>query len=259
MNLITNASESIGEQSGIIRISTGATECTREDLARMVPTEDLEPGPYVFIEVADTGCGMPPEVRRKIFDPFFTTKFTGRGLGLAAVLGIVKGHRGAIDLESEAKRGTRFRVLLPVEPDAPPPQSAAPQVPFELGLAGKVLVVDDDETVRVVSRRMLQSMGLSVVTANDGRDALTVFRENIAEIRCIVLDLTMPHMGGEEAFGELRKIKADVPVLLSSGYSESDIQARFSGAGFAGFIHKPYDIDTLRTKLAEVLYGDEGL
>lgn len=253
MNLITNASEAIGEQSGVIRIETGAQDCSREDLLGTFPGKELTPGIYVYLEVTDTGGGMAPEVQERIFEPFFTTKFTGRGLGLAAVLGIVRGHKGTIRLVSEPGRGTHFRVLLPPCTEA---AIAEPQNPVDtavLQASGKVLLIDDDETVRAVGRRMLESMGISVLTANDGRQGIEVFNQYIQEIGGVILDLTMPHMNGEETYRELRRIKKDVRVILSSGYSETEVTTRFAGLGVAGYLHKPYDKATLRETLSPVL------
>jgi len=258
MNLITNASEAIGDQSGIIRVATGARECSRKYLLQTFPGKDLPAGLYVYLEVTDTGCGMTREIRDRIFEPFFTTKFTGRGLGLAAVLGIVRGHRGTVHLQTESGRGTCFRVYLP-----PCDQPAASEHPSPLDTAqlqtkGKVLLIDDDETVRSVGRRMLEKMGVTVITADDGRHGVEVFKKNMQDVSCVLLDLTMPHMNGEEAYKELRRLKPDVKVILSSGYSETEIATRFAGMGLAGYLHKPYDKATLREAISVALQnGDD--
>ncbi len=253
MNLVINASDAIGEKSGIISLSTGAKDCDRAYLSGTWLNEGLPEGPYVYIEVADTGCGMETEMLPKIFDPFFTTKFTGRGLGLAAVLGIVRSHKGAIKLFSERGRGTTFKILLPaVEGPAEYAGGGRGEIRGWQG-SGTVLLVDDEETIRSLGTRMLERFGLTVLTASDGREALEIFKERPDDITCVILDLTMPHMDGEEAFRELRKIRRDVRVIMSSGYNEQEITHRFPGQGPDGFIQKPYQLDNLAVKLKEVL------
>jgi two-component system, cell cycle sensor histidine kinase and response regulator CckA len=253
MNLVINASDAIGEKSGFISLSTGVMYCDGEYLSGTWLNEGLPEGSYTYIEVADTGCGMDPGMLPKIFDPFFTTKFTGRGLGLAAVLGIVRGHRGAIKLFSDRGKGTIFKILLPAV------EGSAERVEGNHGAeqgwkgSGTVLLVDDEETIRTLGKRMLERFGLTVVTATNGLEALDLFRENPDRITCVILDLTMPHMDGEEAFRELRKIRKNVRVIMSSGYNEQEITHRFSGKGPDGFIQKPYQMDTLAAKLKEVL------
>ncbi len=253
MNLITNASEAIGECNGVISISTGAMNCDRDYVSGSYLDEELPEGLYVYIEVTDTGCGMPPEIREKIFDPFFTTKFIGRGLGLAAVSGIVRGHHGFIKIVSEPGRGTTVRVLLPAGKDQIS-KAVEPADSREVWSGqGLVLVVDDEESVRQVARQMIESSGLSVLAAEDGRKAVELFRQHQEEISCVLLDLTMPHMDGEETFQELRRIRKDVKVIMSTGYSEQEVAQRFVGKGLAGFIQKPYKISKLMEKIKEVM------
>ncbi|HMO53776.1 MAG TPA: response regulator, partial [Tepidiformaceae bacterium] len=255
MNLITNASDAIGERSGVISISTGLMQADRAYLASSYLDTDLPEGDYVYLEVADTGDGMNETTRDRIFDPFFTTKFTGRGLGLAAVLGIVRGHHGTIKLYSEPGRGTTFKVLLPAAGAPGTAPSPAPSLaPAEEGPMTQhtVLVVDDDETVRSVTRRMLEHAGYTVLQAGDGIQALDAYRENPG-IDLVLLDMTMPHMDGEETFRELRRLSSDIRVVLTSGYNEQDATERFVGKGLAGFIQKPYRPAELLAKVAEVL------
>jgi two-component system, cell cycle sensor histidine kinase and response regulator CckA len=252
MNLVVNASEAIGERSGVITLSTGAMDCDRQYLSEAWLDEQLPEGMYVFIEVADTGAGMDPETRSRIFDPFFTTKFTGRGLGLAAVLGIVRGHRGAIKVYSELGKGTTFKVLLPVSQRAEVREQASLVRGIYEG-KGTVLLVDDDESVRAVGRKMLERIGFAVVTAADGSEAIARFRERADDIICAIVDLTMPHVDGAETFRELRRMRPGVRVILSSGYNEQDVTQRFVGKGLAGFIQKPYQLNTLVAVLKEVL------
>jgi two-component system cell cycle sensor histidine kinase/response regulator CckA len=252
MNLVVNASEAIGERSGVITLSTGAMDCDRQYLSEAWLDEQLPEGMYVFIEVADTGGGMDAETRSRIFDPFFTTKFTGRGLGLAAVLGIVRGHHGAIKVYSELGRGTTFKVLFPVSHRAEVREPGSPVRGIYEG-KGTVLLVDDDESVRAVGRKMLERIGFTVVTAADGAEAIARFRERADDIICAIVDLTMPHVDGAETFRELRRMRPGVRVILSSGYNEQDVTQRFVGKGLAGFIQKPYQLSTLVAVLKEVL------
>jgi CheY-like chemotaxis protein len=254
MNLITNASEAIGDQSGLLTVRTGTMEADRAYLSEVHLDDDLPAGSYVFIEVTDTGCGMEEAVQAKIFDPFFTTKFTGRGLGLAAVLGIVRGHRGAIRIQSEVGRGTAIRVLFPASDRTIVPALVAEGACSEkFRGTGTVLVVDDEEDVRRVARRMLEESGFTVLTANDGREALDVFREHSDAIVAVVLDLTMPFLSGEGVFREMRRMRADARVILSSGYNEQEAIDRFAGKGLAGFLQKPYRSETLLETLHEIM------
>ena len=253
LNLITNASEALGENGGTVSVRTGVIVCSSEYLAGAWLSPALPAGRYVRLEVIDNGCGMTEETRRKIFDPFFTTKFTGRGLGLAAVLGIVRGHKGAIEVCSERGKGTTFQVLFP-ESAAPVP---APGIEGEgedgwTG-SGTVLLVDDEDAVRRVADHMLRRLGFSVLTAGDGREAVAVFREHADDIVSVVLDLTMPVMDGDEAARQILAIRDNVPILLSSGYNEQDIAGRFAGTAVVDFIEKPYEMSLIRAKLRAAL------
>ena len=253
MNLVTNASEAIDDRSGVILVTTGLMYCDREYLREVYLDEGLPEGNYVFLEVADSGKGFDTQTRSRLFDPFFTTKFTGRGLGLAAVLGIVRGHKGAIKVYSEIGKGSTFKVLLPaVDADVVVGSEPVSSEPAWKG-TGCVLLVDDEEEVRRVGRRMLQKLGFDVLLAADGREALGLFEQHASRITAVILDLTMPHLDGEAAFRELRRLKADVAVILSSGYNEQDVTQRFVGKGLAGFIQKPYQVSALRAKLQQIL------
>ncbi len=236
LNLVANASDSIRERSGVIRISTSERVFDQDDLDRMYVPNDLQPGPLVVLEVSDTGCGIEPETLGRIFDPFYTTKFTGRGLGLAAVLGIVRGHGGGIDVRSVGRRGSSFFVVLPRAEGADEDQSG----PSRESKKRLILVIDDEETVLDVSRAYLEQAGFAVVTAEDGRRGLEVFREQWAMVDCVILDFTMPGMGGREALIEIRKIRSDVPVILSSGYDEDEVVGHIGDEAVSGFIQKPY-------------------
>ena len=256
MNLIINASEAVGERGGVITISTGSQESDQAYLRETCLENDLPAGLYVYLKVSDTGCGMDEETRRRIFEPFFTTKFTGRGLGLATVQGIVRTHKGALKLHSEPLEGTTFTVLFPAfhtheEEMTATTTGAADSA--EWRRSGTLLLVDDEVTVRDVVKEMLEQLGFSVLTAADGREALDLYRERGQEISVVVLDMTMPRMNGEETFRELRRLDPGLPVILSSGYTEEDVVSRFAGKGLNGFIQKPYTVDHLQATLSRVM------
>ena len=217
LNLVMNASETFGEDSGIITIATDAIQCNATDCAAVGGRNDLREGSYVRLVVTDTGCGMDEQTLAKIFDPFFTTKFTGRGLGLAADHGIVRGHKGAIRVASKPGEGTTFQVLFPAS-DAIATVSAGESIPAKPWRGtGTVLVVDDEEMVRNLATRMIEHAGFVALTANDGEDAVRLYREHQDAIVCVLLDLTMPKMNGEETLRELQRISPNVRVILSSG------------------------------------------
>ena len=252
LNLVINASEALGEDSGVIAISTDTIRCSGTECATL-GGDELPEGLYVHLEVSDTGCGMDEQTLAKIFDPFFTTKFAGRGLGLAAVHGILRGHKGCIRVTSKPGQGTTFQVLFPAI-ESPAPVSAVESTPAKPWHgSGTVLVVDDEEIVRSLAKKMVETAGFSVLTANDGEEAVHLYREHQNEIACVLLDLTMPKMGGEEAFRAIRQVSPGVRVILSSGYSEETATGRFSGLGLAGFIQKPYQLDTMIAKLQAAL------
>ena len=241
MNLVTNASDAIEKTSGVISISTGSMNCDSTYLLSTYLNECLSEGQYVFMEVTDTGCGMDHDTLGKLFDPFFTTKFTGRGLGLSAVLGIVRGHRGAIKVYSEPGRGTSVKVLFPActETDAVSGSEQAGSSETWKG-AGTVLLVDDEETILSMGQNMLHRLGFDVLTACNGLEALEVFKRHSDRIDLVLLDLTMPHLDGEETFRELRRLRSDVKVIISSGYNRQEVTQRFAGKNLGGFLQKPY-------------------
>jgi CheY-like chemotaxis protein len=258
MNLITNASEAIGDQAGRITVRTGCAHVNRDYLADTYFDEDLPEGEYVFLEVSDTGCGIDAETKRRIFDPFFTTKFTGRGLGLAAVLGIVRGHHGAINLYSEVGHGTTFKVLLPSsEKKVSQDRMGEMERNRNWRGAGIILVIDDEEGVRIVAKSALEKAGFTILTAQDGREGLQIFHRRAGEIAAVLLDMTMPHMSGDEVYRELVRARPDVPVILSSGYNEQDATSLFVGKGLAGFIQKPYQPMALIDKVRRTLESGE--
>jgi PAS domain S-box-containing protein len=256
MNLVINASEAIGERSGIISLNTSASECDRAYLSNTWLKQDLPEGTYVCLEISDSGCGMKPDVLERIFDPFFTTKFTGRGLGLAAVLGIVRGHKGSLKVYSELGRGTTFKILLPASPKAAVKLEIAPPQRKLWRGSGTVLLADDEESVRLLGAQMVERLGFRCLTASDGYEVLRIFRERGNEVSVVLLDLTMPHLDGEQTFEELRHIKPDIRVIMSSGYNQQDVAQRFVGKKLAGFIQKPYKLTALSEVLRLALEGN---
>jgi two-component system cell cycle sensor histidine kinase/response regulator CckA len=262
MNLITNASEAIGSDPGTITLSTGARDCDGSYLSRNQLEETPPAGRYVYFEVTDNGCGMDEQTQKRMFDPFFTTKFTGRGLGLPAVFGIVRGHGGAILLDSAEGKGTTIRVLFPAVEPAPAAPVPAEGVPAGAAAAsppgtggGTILVVDDEEMVLQLCTAMVESMGFTVLTAADGEQAVEMVRRHGAEIRAIILDLTMPKLDGAGAFERILLIEPDAKVILSSGYDEAEATGRLAKERLAGFIRKPYHLELLRSALGQALGG----
>ena len=230
----------------------GRRRLTAEDRRGAVIPIESGTEEYVAITISDSGCGMDAGPQARIFDPFFTTKFDGRGLGLSAVLGIVRGHRGTLTLASEPGVGTSFAVLLPVSKAAPPAESPVAVRPAARTGAGTILVVDDEPAVRLLAQRVLERYGYQVLTAENGKVALDVV-ECHPEIRAVVLDLAMPVMSGDTAARLLRDSRPRLPLILSSGYSESEATDRFGEDLLSGFLQKPYTAQRLAEKIAEVL------
>jgi signal transduction histidine kinase/CheY-like chemotaxis protein len=249
MNLIINGAESIGEESGEVVVSTRVRQVEERYQPGTHSGQELAAGSYVELEVKDSGCGMSEETVAKIFDPFFTTKFMGRGLGLAAAMGIVRGHRGAIEVTSEPGRGSAFQVLLPArEEGAAARGSAAADV---MPGSGVVLVVDDEEIVRRTVKASLQYYGYTVLLAANGAEGVEVFGQEHQRLAVVILDMTMPVMGGEEALRRMKEIDPAVPVVLASGFDEVEAIRRFTGKGLAGFVQKPFTARALALKLQQ--------
>jgi PAS domain S-box-containing protein len=255
MNLIINASDAIGDRSGIITLTVAATRFEEDYLKETEIDSNLLAGLYVYLEVADTGSGMDEETRERLFEPFFTTKFTGRGLGLAAVLGIVRAHRGAIKVYSEKGKGTTFKVLIPAAEDTRDELKSAENgaALAEWKGSGTILIADDDDSVRALCARMLERLGFTVITAADGSVALDVYRQRRNDIDLVILDLTMPRMDGVEAFSALRRENSELKIVLASGYSEEDVASRVAGKGLSGVIQKPYTISKLKELLSGIM------
>ncbi|MFQ5518725.1 MAG: response regulator, partial [Mariprofundus sp.] len=254
MNLVINASEAITENSGCIRIKTGLLHADETYLEACYGSQPRA-GTYVFLEVADNGCGMDSATADKVFDPFFTTKFTGRGLGMSAILGIVRGHHGAILLDSELGKGTTFRILFPALEACPltVEKADAPIAPLPAKAQGTILVIDDEITVRELAACILQDDGFAVLNACDGKAGVDMYQQHQDEISLVLLDLTMPRMSGTECYHELRRINPDVKVILVSGYSEDEALGHFEGFSLSGFISKPFMPKALSEKVFAVL------
>ena len=257
MNLVINGAEAIGpDQNGAVLVTTGVEQVDEaylnSTLKDVFGTPDLPEGAYVTLQVHDTGCGMDEETIVKAFDPFFTTKFTGRGLGLAAVQGIVRGHKGSLKVYSSPGKGTTFKVLLPAS-QAKPTHKSDLRVASPHGEGALILVIDDEEIVRRTAKAMLERYGYSVVVAENGKDGLDLFHVLDDKVALVLLDMTMPVMGGEETLRHLRAKRQNVKVLLSSGYNEVEAIRRFSGKGLAGFIQKPYSAIVMAEKVKSVL------
>ncbi|MDZ4857428.1 MAG: response regulator [Candidatus Hydrogenedentes bacterium] len=252
LNLIVNAAEAYGERAGAVAVSVRPESFTRNTPRPPRLTDAIPDGSYVVLEVVDGGAGIEDQTADRMFDPFFTTKFTGRGLGLAAAVGIVRGHRGAISVVSSPGHGSTFRVYLPVSVAHAdgfrhePARGAAET-------AKGILVVDDEETVLSVTERALRRAGYTVFSAHNGHDAVELFRTNADAIGLVVLDMTMPRMSGEEACRALRALRENVRVLVSSGYSEAEAAMRFDGDSVDGFLQKPYRAGELVAVVADII------
>jgi PAS domain S-box-containing protein len=252
VNLVTNASEALGEEGGTVRIRTGARGFGEEELGGGFGTLDPEPGHYVVLEVEDTGAGLDSSPAAQLFEPFFTTKTAGRGLGLAAVHGIVRGHRGVILVDSEPGRGTAFQILLPRSLRQAVSAQRKPPARRLVG-RGTVLLVDDDADVLEVAQEFLRRAGFEVRSAGSGREAIELVREPGSEVDAVVLDLVMPGLTGEETFLALREVRPELPVVLSSGYDREQAAERFSARGITDFVRKPYEPEALVASVRNAL------
>lgn len=246
LNLVTNAAEAIGSAVGKVVIRTGVTDVTPSTLDRHWFVGELPTGRYAYLEVEDSGAGITPADREKIFDPFFTTKFSGRGLGLAAVLGIVKGHQGAVLVDSRPGSGSRFRILLPAIEAGRVPRPAVPdRHSARLRGCGCALVVDDEAAVRAATVAILSSAGYRVLEAEGGEQALSMFKIHARDIDVVLLDLAMPGMNGEQTLRELHRLRADVPVVLLTAYAEDEQRLSSVRDELAGFVAKPFSYEEL--------------
>jgi two-component system, cell cycle sensor histidine kinase and response regulator CckA len=255
MNLVINGGEAIGDEPGTLTVRVRTEHFTERRERPRSEGFPIVTGEYVRIDVTDTGAGMDPETRNRIFEPFFTTKFLGRGLGLSAALGIVRGHRGAISVRSEPGRGTTFTVLLPVPRDARVSDRVSGRFSVETGFqgAGIILVADDEEGIRALVSNVLGEAGYTVELAEDGQQAVERLRDLGDDVRLILLDLTMPELGGAEAATELRRMHPNTPIVAMSGYGDIEVLQRFSEAGVDEFLPKPFTPEELAAKVRDVL------
>jgi PAS domain S-box-containing protein len=250
-NLVVNAGESIGAGEGEVVVAVYVMPAADIRASKFYPP-DWEPqhDSYACLEVSDTGAGMDQETLERVFEPFFSTKFTGRGLGLAVVLGSVKAHEGVVIVESTLGRGSVFRVFLPVVgQEMEPPGKQEPAERVTAGDRGLVLLVDDEPALRRMAQTMLKRLDYEVITAADGVDALEVFREKQDRVRCVLLDLTMPRMDGWETLAELRALRPGLPVVLASGYNKTQVMKDYHAELPQAFLHKPYDMKELESAL----------
>lgn len=243
MNLLINAAEAIGGQPGVVAVTTGDQMVSPEQVESWQHTGQPQPsGRYVYLQVTDNGCGMDAETLSRIFDPFFTTKFTGRGLGLAAVLGIVRGHKGGLQVESEPQQGTTFRLFFPAVEPVESPVVSAPAASAETGL---VLVIDDDAPVREAIADILMLAGWRVIDAESALAGIDQYREHWTDTSLVLLDLSMPGMGGAEVSSALHEINPSVPLVLCSGFGPLEAMRRFAHMPVRAFLQKPFTADQL--------------
>ncbi|NCC31383.1 MAG: response regulator, partial [Chloroflexia bacterium] len=263
MNLIVNAAESLAEIGGLVTISTFLRELTLVDLATFHTFPEVTPGTYVCLMVTDTGVGMEAANLSRIFDPFFTTKFAGRGLGLAAVMGIVRGHRGALTVTSTPGKGSSFTILLPVDQaganllrttSRPSGPSKPPTPPPDRPL---ILVIDDERDVRSIVIRILDRGGYRTLSANDGMQGLAICDHLPQPLGAVLLDLTMPQMSGKEVFYQLRQRWPTLPVVLMSGYTTEEMTSHFHDDSPIAFLQKPFTAERLLNLLHQVLQPTE--
>jgi PAS domain S-box-containing protein len=261
MNLVSNAAESLGDEGGEIMVRTGVRDLTTASLKNVVGGEGLAAGPHVWCEVRDSGCGMDDEVALRIFDPFFTTKFAGRGLGMSAALGIIKGHDGGFTMDTGPASGTAMSFLLPVHQSAvagPGRRRRRSPEKSLVDLKGRlILVVDDDPSVRAVGESFLRRLGCQVLSAADGFEAVRIFGERHRDIQAVLLDFTMAGLDGMSVYRRLKVIRSDIPIILSSGYDAQEVADKTTGYDISGFVAKPYSIKMMRQVLSGVLSESE--
>ena len=253
MNLVTNAAEAIGDRDGTVSVTTGVVDVDGDDVTTTFVGPPMTPGRYVTLEVSDSGCGIAPDVLPKIFDPFFTTKRSGRGLGLCAMIGILRGHHAGLDIDSEPGKGSTFKVYFPAgarDVDAVPPPVAAGPFAVPRGIA---LVVDDEVSLRRLLAEMLREQGFQVLEAANGLEAVAFVQEHRSAVTLVLMDMTMPKMNGEEAFRAIRSLEPRLPVILCSGYNEQEAVQRFLGKGLAGFLQKPFGQGALENAVRAAL------
>jgi PAS domain S-box-containing protein len=257
MNLVTNASEAVGDAGGTITLSVRRRDLDAAWVRTELAGQAIEPGPYVAIEVRDTGQGMSSEVQGRIFDPFFSTKASGRGLGLSALLGILKAHRAGVRIQSAVGLGTSFEVVFPAssKPAVAPPEPAPAHRRSVVARGALTLLVDDEDLVRSSVRAVLENLGFSVLEAHDGREGVRLLAANAERIAWVLMDLTMAGLDGHAAFLEMQKIAPGIPVVLSSGWAEAEVSQRFAERRPAAFLAKPFTRHDLLAVLDRIGLG----
>jgi len=255
MNLIINASESIGDLQGEVCVSLSKAVIKAGQAENDHNGKTIPPGEYVCLEVTDSGCGMDDETRRRIFEPFYTTKFTGRGLGMSAVLGIITAHKGALQLSSQSGHGTTFKVYLPAQIGTANEEETQQTVSAPWKGSGTILLAEDEEHVALIEKAMLEALGFKVIGAADGKEALELYKKNAADITLVIADMGMPVMDGYELFRELKKLKPELPIIVSSGFGDAEVTSRIPREQIAGLVSKPYHYDQLRDVLKKVVEG----
>ncbi len=252
LNLVTNAAEAMAEGGGQISLRTGVKPMDAAAIAGLKAAESMAPGRFLWLEVEDEGCGMDEATQARVFDPFFTTKFTGRGLGLAAMQGIVRGHQGGVSLHSTPGQGTRFRVYFPALEGSLPEATLLEAQRARFRGKGLVLVVDDEPALRDLGRTLLEGVGFQVLLAGDGFEALDLYRVHHAELTLVLMDVVMPRMGGVEALKRMREVDIEVPVLLVSGYGHEDSLSELETKGEVEFLAKPFGRQALMDCVAKL-------
>ena len=252
MNLIINASEAIGDGHGKVLLSIAKAEIKAGKSAKDHLGNPIPPGLYVCLEVTDNGCGMNDETKLRIFEPFYTTKFTGRGLGMSAVLGIINTHAGRMQLVSQPGKGTTFKVYLPIIVSESDEDSlTAPSASWQG--SGTVLFVEDNEEIKSVAKELLEIIGFTVIEASNGKEALELYQKHVTDITLVITDMGMPIMNGYELFHELKKLNPSLPIVISSGFGDDSVSSHIAPEDIAGIISKPYTFDQLREVLKRVV------
>jgi signal transduction histidine kinase/ActR/RegA family two-component response regulator len=261
MNLIINASEAIGEEQGEIYVSLEKTQVIEGQSEKDHLGQDIPPGWYVCMEISDNGCGMDDDTKQRIFEPFYTTKFTGRGLGLSAVLGIITAHDGVLQLISQPGQGTTFKVYLPTQTGNFVRDESHPEVsssePWQG--SGTILLVEDEAQIILIANNMLTMLGFTVIEASNGKEALELYQKNAADISLVVTDMGMPVMDGFELFHELKKLNPELPIIISSGFVNTVVTSRIAREDIAGLVSKPYSFAQLREVLKSVVENNRGV
>ncbi|MEI6703535.1 MAG: response regulator, partial [Deltaproteobacteria bacterium] len=245
----------IGKEQGVIQVSLARTVVAEGQPDKDYHGKTISSGEYVCLEVTDNGCGMDEETKWRIFEPFYTTKFTGRGLGMSAVLGIIMSHGGALQLFSQSGQGSAFKVYLPVQAgnSVGGKRKGSPVPSAHWQGSGTILLVEDEDKVRLIAKALLKRFGFTVLEAVNGKEALELYQKNAAEITLVMTDMGMPVMDGYELFGELKKLCPNLPIIVSSGYGYAEVSSRIPADDISGFISKPYKPEQMREVLKRVL------